>query len=103
MSDTTRAVQVAGPGKALELVERELAGRIEALGDDTFPWEVGRRVRIGWFGANCGYRDPCRRAGAHDDRDVPAPAGRGRQRAHDERGGPLPRRTADRRLDRVDS
>jgi alcohol dehydrogenase len=96
-------MQVTGPGKGFELVERELrapgrgevlvrveacgvchsdsltvegdmpgieyprvpgheiAGRIEAVGDDTFPWEVGRRVGIGWFGGNCGYCDPCRR------------------------------------------
>jgi len=39
----------------------EIAGRIEAVGDDTFPWEVGRRVGVGWFGGNCGYCDPCRR------------------------------------------
>jgi len=102
MSSKTRAVQVAGPGQKLELVERELsepgrgevrvrveacgvchsdsitvegimpiqyprvpgheiAGRIQAAGDDTFPWEVGQRVGVGWFGGNCGYCDPCRR------------------------------------------
>ena len=103
MSDTTRAMQVTGPGKGFETVERELpdpgrgevlvrveacgvchsdsltveggaprieyprvpgheiAGRIEAIGDDTFPWKVRQRVGIGWFGGNCGYCDPCRR------------------------------------------
>src|SRR3954453_19584261 len=103
MSETTRAVQVTGPGGGFELVEREvaapsrgevlvrveacgvchsdsltveahmpgiesprvpgheIAGRIEAAGDDTFPWEVGQRVGVGWFGGNCGYCDPCRR------------------------------------------
>ena len=103
MSTVTRAVQVSGPGKQLELVEREIprfgrgevlvrveacgvchsdtltvegglpgieyprvpgheiAGRIEATGDDSFPWEVGQRVGVGWFGGNCGYCDPCRR------------------------------------------
>lgn len=39
----------------------EIAGRIEALGDDTTPWEEGQRVGVGWFGGNCGYCDPCRR------------------------------------------
>src|SRR5690349_19633468 len=102
MSSKTRAVQVAGPGEKLELVERELrepgrgevrvrveacgvchsdsitvegvmpveyprvpgheiAGRIEALGEDTYPWEEGQRVGVGWFGGHCGYCDPCRR------------------------------------------
>lgn len=103
MSSMTRVMQVAGPGEALELVERELprpgrgevlvrvqacgvchsdaltieggvpgieyprvpgheiAGRIEAVGEDVFPWEVGRRVGVGWFGGNCGHCDPCRR------------------------------------------
>jgi len=103
MSTTTRAMQVAGPGEKLELVERELrapgpgevlvrveacgvchsdsltieghwpgieyprvpgheiAGRIEAVGDDVVPWEVGQRVGVGWFGGNCGHCDPCRR------------------------------------------
>jgi D-arabinose 1-dehydrogenase-like Zn-dependent alcohol dehydrogenase len=102
MSSKTRAVQVAGPGQKLELVERELrepgrgevrvrveacgvchsdsitveghmpmeyprvpgheiAGVIEALGEDTHPWEQGQRVGVGWFGGHCGYCDPCRR------------------------------------------
>jgi D-arabinose 1-dehydrogenase-like Zn-dependent alcohol dehydrogenase len=39
----------------------EIAGRIDALGDDTFPWEVGQRVGVGWFGGHCGHCDPCRR------------------------------------------
>ena len=102
MSTKTRAVQVAGPGEKLELVERdlrepgrgevrvrveacgvchsdaitvegwmpveyprvpghEIAGVIEAVGEDVTPWEVGQRVGVGWFGGNCGYCDPCRR------------------------------------------
>jgi len=102
MSSKTRAVQVAGPGEKLELVERdlrepgrgevrvrveacgvchsdaitvegwmpveyprvpghEIAGVIEAVGEDVTPWEVGQRVGVGWFGGNCGYCDPCRR------------------------------------------
>lgn len=39
----------------------EIAGRIEAVGDDVHPWEVGQRVGVGWFGGSCGYCDPCRR------------------------------------------
>ncbi len=39
----------------------EIAGRIEAVGEDVFPWEVGQRVGVGWFGSNCGHCDPCRR------------------------------------------
>jgi 2-desacetyl-2-hydroxyethyl bacteriochlorophyllide A dehydrogenase len=39
----------------------EIAGRIDAVGDDTHPWEVGQRVGVGWFGGHCGYCDPCRR------------------------------------------
>lgn len=39
----------------------EIAGRIEAVGDDVVPWEVGQRVGVGWFGGNCGHCDPCRR------------------------------------------
>lgn len=39
----------------------EIAGRIEAVGDDVVPWEVGQRVGVGWFGGHCGHCDPCRR------------------------------------------
>ncbi len=39
----------------------EIAGRIDAVGKDTSPWEVGQRVGVGWFGGNCGHCDPCRR------------------------------------------
>jgi D-arabinose 1-dehydrogenase-like Zn-dependent alcohol dehydrogenase len=39
----------------------EIAGRIEVVGADVFPWEIGQRVGVGWFGGNCGHCDPCRR------------------------------------------
>ncbi len=39
----------------------EIAGRIDAVGADVAPWEVGQRVGVGWFGGNCGHCDPCRR------------------------------------------
>jgi D-arabinose 1-dehydrogenase-like Zn-dependent alcohol dehydrogenase len=39
----------------------EIAGHIEAVGEDVFPWSVGQRVGVGWFGGNCGHCDLCRR------------------------------------------
>jgi D-arabinose 1-dehydrogenase-like Zn-dependent alcohol dehydrogenase len=39
----------------------EVAGVIDALGEDVAGWEVGQRVGVGWFGGNCGHCDPCRR------------------------------------------
>ncbi|WP_160006130.1 alcohol dehydrogenase [Nocardioides sp. AX2bis] len=39
----------------------EIAGRIEAVGDDVVPWTVGQRVGVGWFGGSCGHCEPCRR------------------------------------------
>lgn len=39
----------------------EIAGRIEAVGQDVVPWGIGQRVGVGWFGGNCGHCDPCRR------------------------------------------
>lgn len=39
----------------------EIAGRIEAVGEEVVPWEVGQRVGVGWFGGNCGHCEECRR------------------------------------------
>ncbi len=39
----------------------EIAGSIDALGDDAAPWQVGQRVGVGWFGGSCGHCDSCRR------------------------------------------
>jgi D-arabinose 1-dehydrogenase-like Zn-dependent alcohol dehydrogenase len=39
----------------------EIAGHIEAVGEDVHPWEAGQRVGVGWFGGNCNHCDPCRR------------------------------------------
>ena len=39
----------------------EIAGTIDAVGENAAPWEVGQRVGVGWFGGNCGHCDPCRR------------------------------------------
>jgi D-arabinose 1-dehydrogenase-like Zn-dependent alcohol dehydrogenase len=39
----------------------EIAGEIEALGQDVVDWKVGDRVGVGWHGGNCFRCDPCRR------------------------------------------
>jgi D-arabinose 1-dehydrogenase-like Zn-dependent alcohol dehydrogenase len=39
----------------------EVAGTIDALGEDTDPWQVGDRVAVGWHGGHCGRCDRCRR------------------------------------------
>jgi D-arabinose 1-dehydrogenase-like Zn-dependent alcohol dehydrogenase len=56
------AKEGAFPGVTYPLVPgHEIAGAIEALGEDVRGWEVGQRVGVGWFGGNCGYCDRCRR------------------------------------------
>ncbi|WP_139978057.1 alcohol dehydrogenase [Nocardioides litoris] len=50
------------PGIELPRVPgHEIAGRVEAVGEDVEPWAVGDRVGVGWFGGHCGHCDPCRR------------------------------------------
>lgn len=39
----------------------EIAGVIDAIGEDVQEWKVGQRVGIGWFGGNCQTCEPCRR------------------------------------------
>jgi D-arabinose 1-dehydrogenase-like Zn-dependent alcohol dehydrogenase len=39
----------------------EIAGVIEALGEDVGDWKVGDRAGVGWHGGNCFRCDPCRR------------------------------------------
>jgi D-arabinose 1-dehydrogenase-like Zn-dependent alcohol dehydrogenase len=39
----------------------EIAGVIDALGQNTDPWKVGDRVGIGWHGGHCGKCESCRR------------------------------------------
>jgi alcohol dehydrogenase len=59
----TDAMFAAGhmPGVTFPLVPgHEIAGRIDAIGDDVEGFEVGRRVSIGWFGGHCGHCVPCR-------------------------------------------
>jgi D-arabinose 1-dehydrogenase-like Zn-dependent alcohol dehydrogenase len=39
----------------------EIAGLLEAVGEDVGEWKVGDRVGVGWHGGNCFRCDPCRR------------------------------------------
>jgi D-arabinose 1-dehydrogenase-like Zn-dependent alcohol dehydrogenase len=39
----------------------EIAGVIDAVGEDAEPWKVGDRVGIGWHGGHCGKCESCRR------------------------------------------
>jgi D-arabinose 1-dehydrogenase-like Zn-dependent alcohol dehydrogenase len=39
----------------------EIAGRIDAVGDDVEQWTKGQRVGVGWHGGHCFVCDPCRR------------------------------------------
>ena len=49
------------PGVTFPLVPgHEIAGRIDAVGDDVEGWSAGDRVAVGWFGGNCGVCLPCR-------------------------------------------
>ena len=52
------------PGTQFPLVPgHEAAGRIEELGEgaDSFGWNVGDRVTVGWFGGSCWHCTACRR------------------------------------------
>jgi D-arabinose 1-dehydrogenase-like Zn-dependent alcohol dehydrogenase len=49
------------PGTTYPLVPgHEIAGMLEAVGEDVLGWEPGTRVGVGWFGGNCGQCGPCR-------------------------------------------
>ncbi len=39
----------------------EVAGIIDAVGENVGAWRVGQRVGVGWHGGHCGYCDSCRR------------------------------------------
>jgi D-arabinose 1-dehydrogenase-like Zn-dependent alcohol dehydrogenase len=39
----------------------EVAGRIDAVGEDVRRWKPGDRVGVGWHGGHCFVCDPCRR------------------------------------------
>lgn len=50
------------PGTPYPIIPgHEIAGVIDALGEDVRGWSTGQRVGVGWFGGNCGYCEPCRR------------------------------------------
>jgi D-arabinose 1-dehydrogenase-like Zn-dependent alcohol dehydrogenase len=56
------AVTGGFPGVSFPIVPgHEIAGVVDAIGEDVHPWEVGQRVGVGWFGGHCGYCEPCRR------------------------------------------
>lgn len=39
----------------------EIAGRIDAIGQDVTLWKPGQRVGVGWHGGHCFECEPCRR------------------------------------------
>ena len=39
----------------------EIAGRVDAVGEDVKTWKSGQRVGLGWHGGHCFVCDPCRR------------------------------------------
>jgi D-arabinose 1-dehydrogenase-like Zn-dependent alcohol dehydrogenase len=39
----------------------EIAGIVDAVGENVARWKAGQRVGVGWHGGNCGYCDSCRR------------------------------------------
>jgi propanol-preferring alcohol dehydrogenase len=39
----------------------EIAGRIDALGDNVTAWAIGQRVGVGWHGGHCFVCEQCRR------------------------------------------
>ncbi|MGE5196831.1 MAG: alcohol dehydrogenase [Anaerolineae bacterium] len=39
----------------------EVAGLIDALGEDVVGWSVGQKVGVGWNGGYCGHCESCRR------------------------------------------
>jgi alcohol dehydrogenase len=54
-------VNGAFPNMSFPLVTgHEIAGRIDAVGDDVEGWAPGQRVAVGWFGGHCGTCLACR-------------------------------------------
>jgi alcohol dehydrogenase len=54
-------VDAAFPHVSFPLVTgHEIAGRVDAVGDDVEGWDRGERVAVGWFGGNCGSCPACR-------------------------------------------
>jgi alcohol dehydrogenase len=54
-------VDAAFPNVQFPLITgHEIAGRIDAVGDDVENWKPGQRVAVGWFGGHCGACVACR-------------------------------------------
>lgn len=51
----------------------EIAGVVDAVGEDVIGWSVGARVGVGWFGGHCGRCEPCRRGDLIDCRNLRIP------------------------------
>jgi alcohol dehydrogenase/propanol-preferring alcohol dehydrogenase len=51
----------------------EIAGVIDAVGEDVVGWDLGTRVGVGWFGGHCGHCEPCRRGDLVDCRNLRIP------------------------------
>lgn len=51
----------------------EIAGIIDAVGENVVGWGVGTRVGVGWFGGHCGRCEPCRRGDLVDCRNLRIP------------------------------
>jgi D-arabinose 1-dehydrogenase-like Zn-dependent alcohol dehydrogenase len=39
----------------------EIAGVVDAVGEDVTEWKTGHRVAVGWHGGHCGHCESCRR------------------------------------------
>jgi D-arabinose 1-dehydrogenase-like Zn-dependent alcohol dehydrogenase len=45
----------------LSVPGHEIAGVLDAIGNDVTEWKVGHRVGVGWSAGHCGYCESCRR------------------------------------------
>jgi D-arabinose 1-dehydrogenase-like Zn-dependent alcohol dehydrogenase len=62
------------PGVSYPVVPgHEVAGLVDAIGEDVHGWTVGERVGVGWFGGNCGWCEPCRRGDLVNCQNKPIP------------------------------
>ena len=60
------------PGMSYPLTPgHEVAGLIDALGEDVVGWRIGQRVGVGWFGGQCGRCEPCQRGDFMNCRNLP--------------------------------
>ncbi len=60
------------PGMTYPLTPgHEVAGVIDALGQDVVGWRIGQRVGVGWFGGQCGRCESCQRGDFMNCRNLP--------------------------------